>query len=98
MSLLSPYHETSTHGPNFNWPPPDLINRDAHYRVEKVLDSHFYHNQLQYLIKWTGYPNSENLQLPTSELSSAPDLISSFHLTHPPATSPSVCHQPHSIL
>src|SRR5229473_426311 len=40
--LLSPYQETSTHGPNFTWPSPDLIDGDAHYKVEKVLDSHFH--------------------------------------------------------
>src|SRR6266849_6533142 len=28
--LLSPYCKTSAHGPNFTWPPLDLINGDAH--------------------------------------------------------------------
>src|SRR6266849_1331139 len=59
MLLLSPYHETSTHGPNFTWPPLDLINGDAHYEVKKVLNSHCFHNWLQYLVKWVGYSDSE---------------------------------------
>jgi hypothetical protein len=33
-SLLSPYHETLTFGPNFSHPPPDLIGREEEYEVE----------------------------------------------------------------
>src|SRR5713226_9294808 len=86
-SLLSPYHETSAHGPNFTRPPPELIDGDAHYEVEDVLDSWFFHNRLQYLVKWVGYPDSENLWLATSELSSAPDLAThpTPLLPHPPS-------------
>src|SRR5713101_2346509 len=97
-SLLSPYHKTSTHGPNFTQPPLELIDGDAHYEVEKVLNSRFFRNQLQYLVKWVSYPDSENLWLAASELLSAPDLVSSFHLSHPTAASPSVCPLPCSIL
>jgi hypothetical protein len=32
--LLIPYHETTTHGPNFSWPPPDLIEGEEEYQVE----------------------------------------------------------------
>src|SRR5713226_4153273 len=96
--LLSPYRETSAHGPNFTQPPPELIDGDAHYEVKQILDSHFFWNQLQYLVKWVGYPDSENLWLAASELSSAPDLVSSFHSSHPTAASPSVHPLPCSIL
>src|SRR5713101_2053914 len=97
-SLLSSYHKTSTHGPNFTQPPLDLIDGDAHYEVKKILDLHLYQNQLQYLVKWVSYLDSENLWLSASELSSTPDLVSSFHLSHPTAASLSVCPLPHSIL
>src|SRR5713101_968890 len=40
--LLSPYCETTAHGPNFTRPPLGLIYGDAHYKVEKVLDSQFF--------------------------------------------------------
>ena len=36
-SLLSSYKETSTHGPNFPSPPPDLVNSEEEYEVEKIL-------------------------------------------------------------
>ena len=62
IDLLTLYHETPTHGPNYQCPPPDLVDREEEYEVEKILDSqHFGRRQkLQYLVKWKGYPDSEN--------------------------------------
>jgi hypothetical protein len=36
MSLLSPYHETTQHRPNFSRPPPDLIEGEAEYEVKAI--------------------------------------------------------------
>jgi hypothetical protein len=36
-SLLSPYHETNAHGPNFSRPPPDLIDGQEEYEVECII-------------------------------------------------------------
>jgi hypothetical protein len=61
-SLLSPYYETDTHEPNFSWPPPDLIDGEEEYEVERII-SHRRHGQskqLQYLIKCVGYPDYDN--------------------------------------
>ena len=41
-SLLSPYHETTAHSPNFSQPPPDLIEREKEYEVEQII-SHRHH-------------------------------------------------------
>jgi hypothetical protein len=52
-SLLSPYFETDAHGPNYSQPPPDLVDREAEYEVERII-SHRLKGQsrvLQYLIK-----------------------------------------------
>ena len=38
-SLLTPYHETEAHGVNHLEPPPDIIEGEEEYEVEKVLDS-----------------------------------------------------------
>jgi len=39
-SLVSPYKETTAHGPNFTRPPPDIIKgEDDHYKVEDILQS-----------------------------------------------------------
>jgi len=36
-SLLTPYHETAAHGPNFTRPPPDLIDGEEEYEVEQIV-------------------------------------------------------------
>jgi len=62
IDLLTPYQETLTHGVNYSRPPPDLINDQEEYEVKKILDSwHFGRRcKLQYLVKWKGYPDSDN--------------------------------------
>ena len=62
MDLLTPYCETVTHGENYLCPPPELIDNDEEYEVKAILDSRRFGrgHKLQYLIKWKGYPSSEN--------------------------------------
>jgi hypothetical protein len=38
-SLLSPYNETTMHGPNYEEPPPELIDEQPEWEVEAILDS-----------------------------------------------------------
>ena len=83
-SLLSPYQETAAHGPNFSQPPPDLINGEEEYKVECIVNHqrHGQSRQLQYLIKWKGYPKSDN----TWELADqvhTPELIKLYHQHSP---------------
>src|SRR5260370_36353961 len=40
-SLLSPYREMMTHGPNYSRPPPDLIEGEEEYEVEKVVHNRY---------------------------------------------------------
>jgi len=61
-SLLLPYSKTPAYGPNFTQPPPDLIDGEEEYEVKQI-KSHQHHGRsrkLQYLIKWKGYPESNN--------------------------------------
>ena len=37
-SLLTPYHENETHGPNFIRPPPDIVEGEEEYEVETIID------------------------------------------------------------
>ena len=62
IDLLTPYRKTPTHGPNYQRPPPDLVDREEEYKAEKILDSRRFSRKckLQYLVKWKGYPDSEN--------------------------------------
>ena len=36
-TLLTPYHENATHGPNFLEPPPDLVDGEEEYEVEAIV-------------------------------------------------------------
>ncbi len=62
IDLLTPYHETVIHGPNYSRLPPDLVDDQEEYEVEKILDSRQFsrRQKLQYLIKWKGYPDLDN--------------------------------------
>jgi hypothetical protein len=86
-SLLSPYVETTTHGPNFSWPPPDLIDGEEEYEVEQLV-AHRHHGRsktLQYLVKWKGYPTSDNTWEPADQIH-APDLVKTYHRHNPLAS------------
>src|SRR5487761_1247260 len=83
-SLLTPYIETDSHGPNFSRPPPDLITGEAEYEVENIR-SHRRHGKrrlLQYLLKWKGYPESDNTWEPADQIH-APELVKAYHRRHP---------------
>ena len=63
IDLLTPYRETITHGAKYLRPPPDLVDNEEEYEVEKILDSRLFgrRKRLQYFVKWAGYPDSENM-------------------------------------
>src|ERR1700730_3255837 len=83
-SLLSPYRETTAHGPNFSRPPPELIDGEEEFEVERII-SHRCHGRsrtLQYLVKWKGYPESNNTWEPAAQIH-APDLLKAYHRRRP---------------
>ena len=91
-TLLTPYKETSAHGPNFARPPPEIVEgEDKHYEVETILQSRPTPNRrgIQYLVKWKGYPNSENSWLPALQMKYATDLVQQFHRRLPHSPKPS---------
>src|SRR6266478_1829385 len=78
-SLLTLYHETTAHGPNFTRPPPDLIDEEEEYKVKRIVAHQQFgrSKRLQYLIKWKGYPESDNTWEPADQVH-APDLIKHY--------------------
>ena len=39
MDLLTQYHETEAHGPNYEQPTPDIIDGEPEWEVEKIIKS-----------------------------------------------------------
>jgi len=83
-SLLLPYRETTVHGPNCTRPPPDLIEDEEEYEVKAIINHrcHGCRCQLQYLIKWKGYPSSDNMW-EAAEGVHTEDLVKGYHKRHP---------------
>ena len=86
-SLLTPYRETSQHGANYTRPPPDLIVGEEEFEVEAVVNHRHFgkKRQLQYLIKWKGYPDTDNSWEPADQVF-APELITRYHQKRPLGT------------
>jgi len=62
-SLLKPYMETTTHGPNFTRPPSEIVREEeGHYKIEKILQSRPTRNRksTQYLVHWKGYTEANH--------------------------------------
>ena len=81
-SLLSSYKETETHGPNFSKSLPDLIGAEEEYEVKQII-SHCGTSGLgKYLTAWKGYPLSENIWEPKSNLQHAAEILGIYKQTH----------------
>ena len=83
-SLLTPYRETMEHGTNYTRPPPDLIEDAEEYEVETIVNHRHFgrKRQLQYLIKWKGYPDADNTWEAADHVH-APALIQTYHRKNP---------------
>jgi Integrase zinc binding domain/Chromo (CHRromatin Organisation MOdifier) domain len=82
-TLLTPFVETSAHGPNFTRPPPELIDGEVQYEVEAIRSHRYFgkNKRLQYLLKWKGYPEADNTWESEDQLNT-PDLLKSYNRRH----------------
>jgi hypothetical protein len=103
IDLLTPYKETIMHGPNFTRPTPELVDGEEEYSVEKILDSRHFgrRRRLQYLVKWEGYPDAENMWVDKDDVF-ADDKVREFKASNPDASThirkASLTKSPHSPL
>ena len=103
INLLTLYHETITHGANYQRPPPNLVNNAEEYKVEKVLDSQLFGRRwrLQYLVKWKGYPDLDNMWVNKDDIF-VDDKVREFKEVNPDARTHLrrviVMDEPHSLL
>ena len=63
-------------------PPPEIVGGEERYEVDEVLDSRMKGRRLQYLVRWRGYGQEENLWIPEEDLD-ATELIANFYRAHP---------------
>ena len=82
-SLLSPYHENDVHGKNFPVPPPDLINGEEEYKVEKIIRHRRPPSSRSFLIRWKGYSAEEDSWVPERDLKNAKSALTSYKNLHP---------------
>jgi len=83
-SLLKPYTETATHGPNFARPPLEIVGEEeGHYEIKKILQSRPTRNRksMQYLVHWKGYIVADQTWIPAKELTHAKELVKQFKAT-----------------
>ena len=83
-SYLSPFKETTEHGPNFINPPPDIIEGQPKWEVEKVIGMCFFgqKRQKQYRIRWKGYSSAHDTWEPEGNIH-APELIAQYNGEQP---------------
>jgi hypothetical protein len=83
VSLLDPVKATSL-APRMPPPPPVLYVKDNQefFEIEDILDSKRIGRCLYYLVKWKGFPDSENSWEPLANIP-ARGLVKEFHRRHP---------------
>ena len=86
-ALLTPYVEPPE-GRKEKRPGPQIVQGQKEYEVEEILNHRKRGRGYQYLIKWKGYPSSENSWLPASQMKSASTLVKQFHSRNPTAPRP----------
>ena len=98
ISLLDPLKSTSIPPHRLLTAPSAAYVKDdhEHFEVDDILDSRHIRNRLEYLIKWKGYPDSDNSWEPSSHVASRA-LIKEFHRPHPTKLAPSSRHRIHAV-
>ena len=82
-SLLSPYCENEVHGKNFPTPPPDLIDGEEEYEIEKIIHHCGTLSTRSFLIRWKGYLAKEDSWVPERDLKNAKSTLAAYKKLHP---------------
>ena len=79
VSLLKPFLEDKFDRYDPPLPPVNIEDGVEFYEVETVLSSRIRRGKKEYLIKWKGYPDTDNQWYPREDLlEDIPDLIAAF--------------------
>jgi hypothetical protein len=79
VSLLEPY-TTSDKFPSriTSPPPPEIIDGEEEFEVEKILDKRRNKGQTEYFVKWLGSPHHESTWEPAENLKHCEELVQQF--------------------
>src|SRR6266567_8875663 len=80
IDLLTPFQETKEHGENYPRLPPELIDGEEEFEVEEIINDRTFRRKKQYLVKWQGYPMTDNTWVNAQDLN-APRLLEEYHLS-----------------
>jgi hypothetical protein len=76
--LLTPYKEPAPHRREKR-PLPQIVEGEEEYEMEEILKSRKRGRGMQYLVKWKGYPHSENTWEPARHLTHAKKMLNEFN-------------------
>jgi len=98
ISLLDPVKSTPIPLHGLPAAPPAAYIKDdqEHFEVDDILNFRRTRNRLEYLIKWKGYPDSDNSWKPCSYVA-ARGLVKEFHRRHPTKPTPSSRRRIHTV-
>ena len=82
IDLLILYHETEEYSETYMQLPSELIDGEEEYEVEEIINTcqKGCNKKLQYLVRWKGYPLSENSWVDKDNLH-APELLAEYTST-----------------
>ena len=66
-----------TNGLDYKAPPLEIDGKE-HLKVQAIRTHHVICGEMQYLVKWTSYDESENLWLTTSQLDSTKQILEAY--------------------
>jgi len=68
-------------------PPPDLIQGEEEYEIEKILRHHGTPTNRFFLIRWKGYSAEEDSWVPERDLKNAKSALTDYKKLHPSLSS-----------
>lgn len=81
-TLLSPYRENEIYGEHEHRPPPDLIEGEEEYEVERIVKHRKRGRNFQYLVKWKGYADLDSTWETEKSFTNAQDILKSYKKTN----------------
>ena len=81
-SLLTPFTQTEAYGPAFANPPPEEVEGEEEYEVEKILAHRRVGRTSKYLVRWKGYSSYHDSWQSEEDLANCQELLTEFKKTN----------------